>query len=420
MRLASRSYRGVLYFPFGNAALSMLAIAILCGAWLLLHPPPKKNATLTMWAFARSHYLAYQPAIKDFEATHPGVTVNLELVSNNALASRLQSAFQADLDVPDICEIEISSAGTFFRGPLNHIGFADITDRIHSSGLWDSMVQTRFAAYTSRGRIFGLPHDVHPVQLVYRRDLFEQLGLDASKLTTWDAFIEAGRKVTIPGKRYMLEMSDADQGNLEVFLFQRGGGYFDPQGNCIMDNELSLENMLWYVPLVAGPNKIGNSLGGGQMLTRAMEDGYILCYIAPDWRSKSFEKDTPRVGGKMALMPLPAIKEGERPTSTWGGTMLGITKHSANQDLAWELAMHLYLDKPKLAERFKDTNILPAMKSAWDQPAFHSPNTYYSDQPLGDTYAKLAPQVPAQYSSPFVGIAKSKLGPSARRLRPVL
>ena len=410
MRFAFRSNPGFLHFPFGNAALSMLILALLSGAWLLLHPPPHKTATLTLWTFARTHYVAYSAAARDFEATHPGVTINVELVSNNALSSRLQSAFQADLDVPDMTEIEISSAGTFFRGPLNHVGFADLTDRIHQSGLWDSMVQSRFSAYTSRGRIFGIPHDVHPVQLVYRRDLFEQLGIDASKLTTWDQFIAVGHKITLPGKRYMLEMSDTDQGNLEVFLFQRGGGYFDSQGNCILDDDTSLQTMLWYVPLVAGPNKIGNSLGGGQMLTRAMEDGYLLCYLAPDWRTKFFEKDTPRVSGRMALMPLPAVKEGERRTSTWGGTMLGITKKCAHQDLAWEMAMHLYLDKPKLAERFKESNILPAMKSAWAQSAFHDPNPYFSGQPLGDSYARLAPEVPSQYSSPFAGIAKAKLG----------
>src|SRR5205085_517723 len=79
-------------------------------------------------------------------------------------------------------------------------------------------------------------------------------------------------------------------------------------------------------------------------------------------------------------------------------------------DLAWELAMHLYLDKPQLAERFRATNILPAVRDAWDQPAFKEPRPYWGGQPLGALYAKLAPQVPFQYSSPFVVTGKAKLG----------
>ena len=398
------------YFPFGKAAFAMLLVAVFSGLWLGLHPPARKTATLTYWTFSRKHYDTYQKAIPDFERTHQGVTINLELVSNNALAARLQSAFQAGLDVPDMVEIEISSAGTFFQGPLNHVGFADLTDRIHQSGLWDEMVQARFAPYTSRGRIFGIPHDVHPVQLAYRRDLFAKLGIDADKLTTWDKFIEAGHKITVSGSRYMLELSDGDGTNLETFLFQRGGGYFNPQGQCILDDETSVQTMLWYVPLVAGPKRIANTLGGGQLLTRAMEDGYILCYMAPDWRTKFFESDTPRVSGKMALMPLPAATPNGRRTSTWGGTMLGITKKCADQDMAWKFALHLYTDKPKLAERFQASNILPAMKAAWTEPAFHAANPYFSNQPLGDTYARLANDVPPQYTSPLIVTAKTKLG----------
>ncbi|HEX2998864.1 MAG TPA: extracellular solute-binding protein, partial [Armatimonadota bacterium] len=236
-------------FPFGKAPLCILVLALIAGAWLAFHPPAKKTATITMWTFAKPHYEAYQKAIPAFEAAHPGVKVDLQLVSGTAVTSRLQAAFWSDLDVPDIVEVEIGAAGSFFRGPIDHIGFVDLTDRIHQSGLWDRMVQARFAPYTCHGRIFGLPHDVHPVQLAYRRDIFEKEGVDVSKIHTWDDFIRIGHKLTIPNKRYMMELSDTDSGNLEVFLFQRGGGYFDPKGNCIFDNDIAVQTMCWYVPL---------------------------------------------------------------------------------------------------------------------------------------------------------------------------
>ena len=399
------------YFPFGKAAFSMLVLALISGAWLALHPPPQKTATITYWTFAEPHYKAYLRAVPEFERTHPGVTVNLQLVAGNALASRLQSAFWADLDVPDMVEIEISSAGSMFRGPLKDIGFTDLTDRLHKTGIYDRMVQARFSPYTSRGRIFGLPHDVHPVQLAYRRDIFEKEGVDVSKIKTWDDFVKVGQRLTIPGKRYMIEFSDTDASNMETCLFQRGGGYFDPQGKCIMDSETAVQTMRWYVPLVAENSKtrIGNTLGGGQVFSSAVTEGYLLCLIAPDWRTKSFEQDIPGMEGKMALMPLPAAAPGGRRTSTWGGTMLGITKRCKNQDLAWQLAMHLYLDKPQLAERFRQTNILPAVRDAWNQAAFNEPRSYWSGQPLGATYAKLAPDIPFQYTSPVIVTAKSKL-----------
>lgn len=397
-------------FPYGRAAFALLLLGVFAGLYLIFTPPEKKNSTLVMWTFARPHYEAYLKTIPDFEKAHPGVKVDLELVNGQAVGNRLQASFWANLPVPDMVETEISTAGSFFRGPVKDIGFVDLTDRLKRSGLYDRMVQARFAPYTSRGRIFGLPHDVHPVQLAYNREIFKQAGINPDDLKTWDEFIAAGHKITIPGKRYMIELGDSNADNMEAMLFQRGGGYFDPQGRCILDNEAAVQTMLFYVPLVAGPHKIANTLGGNQILTQAVEDGYLVTLLCPDWRSKSIEQDIPSMSGKMGLMPLPAVAPGLPQTSTWGGTMLGITKASKNQDLAWQFAMNLYTDKSQLEQRFLDTNILPAFKDAWNQPGFAKPRAYWGGQPLGLTYAKLAPQVPFQYTSPLIGTAKTKMG----------
>ncbi len=401
-------------FPFGKAALALFAFALASGAYLFATPPPKTAANLTMWTFAKPHYEAYLKALPEFEKAHPGTKVDIQLVANTGLAQRLQSAFQADLDVPDMCEIEISSAGTFFRGPLNHIGFADITDRVNKDGLLDKMVAARFTPYTSRGRIFGLPHDVHPVMLAYNREIMEKEGVDVSKIVTWDDFIKVGQKLTIPDKRYMIEMSDGGSDQIEVALFQRGGGYFDANGNLTMDNEIAVDTMKWYVPLVAekSKTKIANNLSSsyGSVIAKGVEDGYFVCLVAPDWRTKGMETDIGKMAGKMALMPLPRVTADGAPTSTWGGTMLGITRHSTHKDLAWEFAKFLYLNEKDLAGRFEATNIIPPVKSAWNEPAFDTKRPYWSNQALGRQYANLAPSVPFQYTSPFIGTAKGKFG----------
>lgn len=402
-------------FPYGRAALSLLVVMLLSGLWLGAHPARHRTATLVYWTFAKPHYLAYQKALPAFEAAHPGVTVDLELVSNTALASRLQAALLANLDVPDLCEVEISQAGSLFRGPVRDIGLVDLTDRLHQTGLWDQMVQARFSPYTSRGRVFGLPHDVHPVQIVYRRDLFAKYGINPDKLKTWDDFVAAGRKVTIPGQRYMMQFSDSDAGmGLEACLFQRDGGYFDPAGNCILDNDTAVKTMCWFVPLVAGPHPIAKDIGGvsSQFLTQAVESGYLLCLMAPDWRTKGIEQDMPRLAGKLGLMNYPTAAPGGRPTSTWGGTMVGITKHCKHQDLAWDLARYFYTDPAQLAERFRETNIVPPFKGAWSRPVFQEPRPFWGGQKLGASYVALATQVPYQYSSPAVVTAKAKLSES--------
>jgi arabinosaccharide transport system substrate-binding protein len=397
------------WFPFGKAPFIILLVVLVSGGWLLVHPIKRTEATLRFWTFADTHYYAYLNAKPSFEAAHPGRTVDLQFVHGQAVTTRLRAAFWANLDVPDMVEVEISSAGSFFRGPPEDIGFEDLTAYLKAEGLIERMVKARFAPYTHRGRIYGLPHDVHPVMLAYRRDLFEELGIDASKIETWDDFVRIGRRVTIPDKRYLSDFSDAAAHNLEMCLFQRGGGYFDADGRCIIDNPIAMDTLRWYIPLVAGPNMIADDPGWGAPWVKAIEEGYVLTFVCPDWRSKFAEQQLGRLTGKMALMPLPAVKPGGRRTSSWGGTMLGITQACTHKDLAWQLAKHLYLNPDELAKRFRDTNILPALKEAWKHEAINEPRPYWSNQPIGRLYAELGDDVPAQYTSPYIEFAKSKL-----------
>lgn len=396
-------------FPYGVSAATMAGLALASGVYIASRRGQKNTADLRLWTFAKPHADAYLKILPDFERKHPHKRIDIQVVAGEAVTSRLQAAFWSNLDVPDLVEVEISWAGSFFRGRFESIGFRDLTERIHQTGLWERIVQTRFAPYTTRGHIFGIPHDVHPVMLAYRRDLVEKLRIDVDAIRTWDEFVEIGRRVTIPGKRFMMELPPAGTSSLEVMLFQRDGGYFDAQGNCTLDNEIAVQTMRYYVPLVAGRYRIGNDLGGGQIFTRALEDGYYLFMVAPDWRTKVIEQDVPKVAGRMALMPLPAFTAGGRRTSTWGGTMIGITKRCADPELAWELIMHLYLTKEALAQRFRDTNILPPARDLWDHPAYDEPRPFWSNQPLGRLYANLAPQTPPQYTSPYIGLAKAKL-----------
>ena len=403
------------WFPFGKAPAIILVLTALAAAWLAAHPVEKTQADLRFWTFADTHYFAYLKALPSFEAKHPGKRVDIQFVHWTAVTSRLRAAFWTDLDVPDMVEVEISQAGSFFRGPAEEVGFVDLRPRLEAEGLLDRMVKTRFAPYTYHDRrtgedhLYGLPHDVHPVMLAYRRDLFEAEGVDVASLETWDDFVRLGRRLTIPDKRYMLDFADTGGGGFEVALYQRDGGLFDAAGECTMDSPVALETLLWYVPLVAGPDRIADDPGWGQSWVKAIEDGYLLTWTCPDWRSKSAEQQIPRMAGKMALMPLPAVRPGGRRTSSWGGTMLGITRKSRHPDLAWALAKHFYLNPDELAERFRETNILPALKDAWKHAAINEPRPYWSGQPIGTLYARLAEDVPAQYTSPYIDFAKSKM-----------
>jgi arabinosaccharide transport system substrate-binding protein len=402
-------------YPYGKAPLWILLIMLTSGLVVLVtqFKPASERPDLVLVTFAKNHYAAYQKVVPEFEKIH-NVKVQLQLVQEQALTNRLQAALLAGSEVPDLVEIMNPNLGTFIRGPLEDVGFVDLTDRIKAEKLDERMVASRFSLWSSRGHIFALPHDVHPIAMAYRSDIIEELGIDVSKIETWDDFIEVGRKITkdfdgdgIPD-RYALDLS-SDGGDLPILLRQRGSGLFDEEGHVLTDSEITVDTIIWYVHQLYGENRIAFPAGWGQPLSRAMLDGLVIFYFTPDWRSKFFEMDVPQLKGKMALMPMPAWEKGGCRTSSWGGTGLTMTKACKNKELAWELAKFLYLNKEDLGERFALLNIIPPLKEAWDLEEFKTPNPYFSNQAVGTIYAELAPQTPPEYINAYTNVTSSKM-----------
>jgi arabinosaccharide transport system substrate-binding protein len=408
-------------FPPGKAPFALLVTALLSGlVWLAYGQAGGAGGgtsagapDLVMAIFAKEHRLAYEPVIREFEKEH-GVHVQLQVVEQRALDSRLQAALQVGADVPDVVELLDGSMGTFTQGPLKDVGFVDLTDRVEREGLRERVVISRFTKWSSRGRIFALPHDVHPVMLAYRRDIVESLGIDVTRLTTWDEFARVGRQVVSQSTKggitqhYMIDLDINGSDNLRLLLLQANESLLNSRGDVAFDTEGAARVLEWYVRQNYGAGRTAFSAGWGQTLAQSMGDGLVLFYFCPDWRSRSLAEDVKQVAGKMALMPLPAWQEGGRRTSTWGGTGLAITKACKKPQLAWELAMRLYYRPEDLGHRFAATNILPPLKAAWTQPEFDEPRAFFGGQRIGREYIALAPQVPEEYVNSFLRTASAK------------
>ncbi len=403
-------------FPYGKAPFWLTAIAVSSLLVILVtqHLRAERAPDLVLALSASNHMAAYGEVRDRFEQKH-GVKVALQLVQDRALQTRLQNALLAGTDVPDLVEIPADSMTFLARGPLSDVGVVDLTERLSQEGYRERLVESRLSLWSSRGHVFALPHDVHPVLLFYRTDLMEQLGINVEELETWDDFARVGREITKDNDgdgvidRYMIDLPLGGGHGLNILMLQRGVGLFDEDGNVSFNQELTVDTMIWYLKQTYGPTKIAFECGWGQSLAKCMYDGLALFYIMPDWRSLVTETEAPKLAGKGKLMPLPAWEKGGRRTSVWGGSGLAITKQSPHQELAWEFAKELYFHTPDLGKRFAMTNIIPPFKDAWDLPEFKKPNPYYSGQALGELYARYAPETPPLWSTPYRALAEAKV-----------
>lgn len=402
-------------FPFGKAPLFLLLTAIVTGLGVLVshNRYGDERPDLVLTTHARLHADVYRARIPEFERLHK-VRVEVQEIQQDAFRTRLQAAFDLGLEVPDVVEIPQNPA-VFLRGPVDKIGFLDITDWVREKRFDERMVASRFAMWQSGGITFGMPHDVHPVMLAYRADIVEdELGLDVSAIATWADFVAMGERITADlngnGRidRYALELPSDGGDILNILLLQKGVSLFNEEGDVAFDSEEAADVVIWYLQQLYGAKRIGYDLGPGQPQWRGMMDGVVLFYFTPDWRTRQIEQFAPAVAGKMKLMPLPAWAVGERRTSTWGATGAAVTKNSRNPELAKKLLEFLYVDTSDGGESWAELRILPPTMAAWELPAFNRPSPFWRDQAILQEYARLAPGVPPDYVTPFTPKAEAK------------
>jgi arabinosaccharide transport system substrate-binding protein len=145
-------------------------------------PIPQQQG-LVFWTFAKTHQLLYDPMTEGWNGRQtPEERVHILLLSAGALQRRLLSGFLSDTPLPDLVEAYAQIVAQAFKGPLEEVGFADLTDRLHAEGLYEQINEPSFGPWTTRGRIFGLPHDVHPCCSPIARTLLRRRGLMSPRL----------------------------------------------------------------------------------------------------------------------------------------------------------------------------------------------------------------------------------------------
>ncbi len=400
-------------FPLG--LLVIIGIAAVSSLLVALRPETRPEGRV-MWTFIRHRVPVYEQVIGAWNL-EGRESVRIELVEFGALTRRLLSGFVSGTPLADIVEIERGIAAALWRGPLEAVGFVDLTERLHAEGFYARINAPSFSPWTNRGRIFGLPADVHPVLLCYRADVFEAAGIEVGALDTWEKFFAATRglvrDLTGDGRpdQYVFELQESDGTTAAVLMLQAGGELFDTRERPALNSPVNVRVLARLAEWASGPGRVTGDLdlftgAGHQLRVR----GYVLSWLVPDWRSKHNELYAGELAGKLKLMPLPAWEPGGRRTSCWGGTMLGFPKSSPTFAENWEFAKRLYLSRELAVRSWREFGVVTPMVEFWDDPVYDEPSAYYSGQPAGRLFLQQAPAVPLRSSSPYYNMAVREVG----------
>lgn len=137
----------------------------------------------------------------DFDAMHPDLTVEVDIVDREAWKSQIRNALTAD--APDVINwYAANRMGPYVRAGL----FEDISDMWENGDL--TGLDSVKGAMTMDGKQWGVPYTYYQWGIYYREDIFNELGLTEpatfdEEIANCQKIIDSGRKCYTIGTKFL-------------------------------------------------------------------------------------------------------------------------------------------------------------------------------------------------------------------------
>jgi len=226
--------------------LAVLGVILTCGA---TEPVSGQSPTVVrywLWLDDPTEPM-FDQLVKEFNASHPAIKVEYQLVPLGEYHDKLVTALAAGAG-PDAGRFKDWWLGEFVK--LNALeSLASSVGRWPGRGdvienLWET------GKITAAGPVYMMPHQFITFYLYYRKDWFAQAGLKPP--TTFDDFLTAAKKLTDPAKNqygFGLRGGAGGQDQWLAFMVAGGARLVDGQGKVIVNNADAVKANQWYIDL---------------------------------------------------------------------------------------------------------------------------------------------------------------------------
>ena len=315
----------------GIVALGVALVAAACGNAATV-APTADTGPLTVWLMNGSAPDAVISALNtEFQAAHPGVTVNVELQQWGGISDKTNTALSTQ-SPPDVLEM----GNTLVSGFASAGGLADLTSKQSSLG-GSTWLQSLKEAGTLDGKLYGVPYYAGDRVVVYNKDLFAKAGItappanrdeliaDGQKLMTANASVPGFSALYLPGKDWYAIFS---------WVFDSGGNIATKSGSKwagTLEDSAAQSALSWVKDM---RSKVGTAPGDGDETKddSVFESGKAAMVIEAGWHYGVIAKDKPELKDKLGVFPIPGASAAA-PVFL-GGSNLGIAAKSKHQGLA--------------------------------------------------------------------------------------
>ena len=347
-------------------AFAVLAIAVV--AALLLCGMAYAKTTINFWyAGSGGQDEYFNGASKRFEAKNPDIKIKRTILPSPAkdIEARL-NAGKLSNTFPDVFAAYLIFIGT--RGAQGD--FASMEEYFANWEDKDDLLGSAVEMGRFKGKLVGLGYAPAPLMQLYRKDYFEEAGLDPNKPpTTWEELHAYARKLvkrdsagTVIRTGFDIPTMDSSNTFIEPFLRGNGSPYIDEINFApTWSDEGAIEALDYIVKM--WNEKLSVAFDFEQWSEHPITKGHgsMGAVIGPAL-AQVFRKN-PEFKKKIGFIPPMGPK---RPSTFCGYRLFTIGKKSKKKDEAWKFIKFM-MSKEEMWQRFEDELIPPTRKSLMDK-----------------------------------------------------
>jgi N,N'-diacetylchitobiose transport system substrate-binding protein len=292
-------------------------------------------------------------AAEAFEAEHEGATVALEFVPWANAHDQFVTAIGGG-QVPDLAEM-----GNTWTPEFAELGGLATVDSEQSGDYIDSLVESG----TVDGALYGYPWYAGARSLIYRSDIFDELGLEAPQ--TWDDLLAVGDAIAEETDLAPIHVAGDYYHMLAPMVWQAGGELATGEGDswtAEVDSEAGVQAFALYNELwERGWSPDGAVTWNSVDVRDAFANGDAAMMVGGGWDLAAILGTNPDLEGSVATTLLPEGPGGNRDTFA-GGSHLVVFEESEAKELAGEFAEFL-LEPEQITAFTEQIGFLPGTVS---------------------------------------------------------
>jgi multiple sugar transport system substrate-binding protein len=347
----------------------------------------KGPVTLTFWV--KSPFPDSKVLLDLWKKQHPDIKIKLEVVS--ASGNTIPQA-KLLLDVKAGREPDVATFDTEYLPQFVTTGSVLNLNTVsggNASSLGSNFESWAWSTVHVGDGLYGLPIDAGPLNLYYRKDIFEKYGLKVP--TTMAEYVQVAE--TLHKKNPNLYLADFPTNDASVFTAMAWAN--DAKPFQVKDNK-------WVVNIAGKEsltvaNTLQKLLDDKVLMTlphfssewaQAYNTGKLASWMSAAWAPGPLKSNAPKTAGKWAVAPMPQWTPGVASSGSWGGSSAVVFKKTKYPKQALEFAKFLTTNQQVWSDYWiPKITIYPTNLKAQKLPELSKPDSFFGGQKIYDTIA---------------------------------